>query len=74
MRLLALMPFAVLMVVAGCDDGNPTDALDARIEEEKKIAVERRKKDDPTTFATDEPEGIKLGLELLDDKAMRKEK
>lgn len=73
MRLLALLPFAVLTMIGGCDDSNPSDALDARIEEEKKIAAERREKDDPTTFATDEPKGIELGLELLKDKTSDKD-
>ena len=64
MRLLALLPFVILTMVGGCDDSNPSDALDARIEEEKKIAAERREKDDPTTFIVEEPADLLFGSAL----------
>ena len=47
MRLLALLPFAILLIVGGCDDSNPGDALDAKTQEKKEIVDRPRQEEDP---------------------------
>jgi len=39
MRLLALLPFAILALVGGCEDSNPTDAVDTKTQEKKEIVA-----------------------------------
>lgn len=46
MRLFALLPFAMLMTVGGCDDSNPTDAVDTRTQDKKEIAEQPRQEED----------------------------
>lgn len=51
MRLLALLPFAMLLIVGGCDDSNPTDALDAKTQEKKEIVEQSSQDEDPASPA-----------------------
>lgn len=51
MRLLALLPFAMLLIVGGCDDSNPTDDLDAKTQDKKEIVEQPTQEEDTVPTA-----------------------
>ncbi len=51
MRLLALLPFAILMILGGCEDNNPTEAVDTKTQEKDEIVAQPSQDEDSASPA-----------------------